>query len=107
MPKEYIERGALLERMEKRLADLRTEFGSYDHYTDGFEEGCVAVEDADAADVVEVVRCQECKHAQHIDDKEPKYICTCPDVYGYGNRGAIFCRSTHYCGYGERKEDAE
>lgn len=55
MPKEYIEREALLKRMEKRLAYLRTDFGSYGHYADGFEEGCIAVDDADAADVVEVV----------------------------------------------------
>ena len=29
---------------------LRKEFGNYDHYTDGFEEGCVAVEDAETID---------------------------------------------------------
>ena len=56
---------------------------------------------------VEVVRCRECKHAQYIDNNEPMYICTCPDVYGYGNRGSIHCRSTHYCGYGKRKDGAE
>ena len=58
--KEYIEREALLSRMEERLNSLRKEYGNYDHYTDGFEEGCIAVEDADAADVVEVVRCKDC-----------------------------------------------
>ena len=52
--KEYIERGKLLGRMEARLKQLRNDFGNYDHYTDGFDEGCVAVEDAPAADVVEV-----------------------------------------------------
>lgn len=52
--KEYIERGALLERMESRLRSLGKEYGDHDHYTDGFDEGLVAVEEAPAADVVEV-----------------------------------------------------
>jgi hypothetical protein len=47
----YIDADALLERMEVRLKQLRTEYGDHDHYTDGFDEGLVAVEDADTADV--------------------------------------------------------
>ena len=42
-----IDADALEKRMEERLNALRKEFGNYDHYTDGFEEGCVAVEDAE------------------------------------------------------------
>ena len=64
---EYIEREALIERMETRLKSLRADYGDYDHYTDGFEEGLVAVEDADTADVVEVVRCRECECLKFSD----------------------------------------
>lgn len=60
-----------------------------------------------ANNFVPVVRCQDCKHSQPISDTEPIYACCCPEVYGIGSRGAIVCHSTHYCGYGERKEDAE
>jgi hypothetical protein len=56
MMAEYIGRDELLKRMEERLNNLRKENGNYDAYTDGFEEGCVAVEDAETVDVAPVVR---------------------------------------------------
>lgn len=91
---EYIEREVLLERMEARLKSLRNEYGNYDHYTDGFEEGCVAVEDADAADVVAVVRCKDCKR------------CLRDDVWGgrwcIRGVGLIQVRPDAFCSYGER-----
>ena len=93
---EYIEREALLNRMEKRLADLRTEYGSYDHFTDGFEEGCVAVEDAEVVDVVEVVRCKDCKSGE-VDN--PDF----PEQH-YCHLGCGWNHANFYCGYGERKE---
>jgi hypothetical protein len=77
MAKEYIERDALLKRMEERLAALRREYGDYDHYTDGFEEGCVAVEDATAADVVEVVRCKDCEAWQENPWSKGEMVCKC------------------------------
>lgn len=59
--KEYIERGALEEKLNRRLEQLRKEYGNYDHYTDGFDEAVDIVEDEPAAaDVVEVVRCADC-----------------------------------------------
>lgn len=70
MAKEYIEREALLKHMEERLAALRQEYGAFDYYVDGFEEGCVAVEDAPAADVVEVVH-----------DYREGDVC----IYGFGS----------------------
>ena len=45
-----IDADALEMRMEERLNALRKEYGNYDHYTDGFDEGCVAVEDAETVD---------------------------------------------------------
>lgn len=95
MPR-YIDADALLERMEVRLKQLRTEYGDYDHYTNGFDEGLVAVEDADTADVVEVVRCKECKSLSL-------------------SGGSYWCKETgfemksyeldHFCSYGEKKHE--
>lgn len=52
MPKEYIEREALLTQLNERLNYLREENGDYDHYTDGYEEAIDKVDDFPAADVV-------------------------------------------------------
>ena len=35
---DYIERGALMDKIGERLAYLRKENGYYDHYTDGYDE---------------------------------------------------------------------
>lgn len=90
MPR-YIDADALLERMEVRLKQLRTEYGDHDHYTDGFEEGLVAVEDADTANVVEVVRCKDCVHYIAEDLHCRKHFC----IFG----------PDAYCSYGERKDE--
>lgn len=45
-----IDADALEKRMEERLKALTKECGYYDGYTCGFEEGCVAVEDAPTID---------------------------------------------------------
>ena len=50
----YIEREALEAALNKRLKFLRDAYGDYDHYTDGFEEAVVRVEEAAAADVAPV-----------------------------------------------------
>lgn len=98
---EYIEREALMDRMEARLNGLRNMFGNYDHYTDGFEEGLVAVEDAETADVVEVVRCKDCLF----------YKCDngCPlHESGYFKNGKMLPFENDFCSYGERRvEDTE
>lgn len=110
MPR-YIDADALLERMEVRLKQLRTEYGDHDHYTDGFDEGLVAVEDATTADVVEVVRCKDCIHGKPIDTivscrhyKPECIICSCEEVAG---DGAMVYFPDHYCSYGERKKETE
>lgn len=51
---DYIERGALMDKIGDRLAYLRKEYGDYDHYTDGYEECYCRVEEAQAEDVVRV-----------------------------------------------------
>lgn len=100
MAKEYIERDALLKRMEERLAALRREYGDYDHYTDGFEEGCVAVEDATAADVVEVVRCRDCKH-RGTDE------CIFHIKGEPADEELLAKLDNDFCSYGERRDSDE
>lgn len=51
---EYIERGALMDKIGERLAYLREKNGNYDPYTDGYEECYCEVEEAPAADVAPV-----------------------------------------------------
>jgi hypothetical protein len=46
-----IDADALLERMEKRLNDLTKEYGKYYAYTDGYEEGYIAVEEAPTVEI--------------------------------------------------------
>ncbi len=104
--KEYIERGALEEKLDRRLKELRKKYGYFDHYTDGFDEAVDAVSDEPAADVVEVVRCRDCKK-RYV----PAY---CALWYGqindeHGCRD-IFLRAHNddfYCAYGERKDSAD
>ena len=98
MAKEYIERDAVLKRMEERLAALRREYGDYDLYTDGVEEGCVAVEDATTADVVEVVRCGECKSWCRISNGKAG---TC--------KGKVqgVTKPDDFCSRGERRDNHE
>lgn len=55
MQNDLISRSALLEdAMAERYEFLREKNGNYDHYTDGFEDAMLYVEDAPAVDAVEV-----------------------------------------------------
>ena len=91
--KEYIERGALLDK----LKELKEEWG-FTFTADGVEEAIFAVEEEPAADVVEVVRCKDCKYYKHFK--------------GLGNwchrriRSDIeyHTKTTDFCSFGERKE---
>lgn len=82
---EYIGRDELLKRMEERLNNLRKENGNYDAYTDGFEEGCVAVEDAETVDVAPVV------HGKWI-----KITTTGTDMFGEPTEVVIACNCSVY-----------
>ena len=86
---EYINREAVKAHLNRRLEDLRAEYGDYDHYTDGYEEAVCAVEDFPATDVAEVVRCSDCayfglnnKNVPYcfnrfgLDDPEPNGFCS-------------------------------
>ena len=52
-----------------------------------------AIDAVPTADVVEVVRCKDCKHCE-LDELFINFWCEGRKV-----------SSTHYCGYGERRED--
>ena len=101
MPREYIERQKLLTHLYKRLNYLREENGSYDHYTDGYEEAVDKVEDFPTVDVVEVVRCKDCKHLT---------VRNSPTLYAYCEKTKYRFEPfqtdtrTHSCSYGERKK---
>jgi hypothetical protein len=74
---EYIEREALMSKLEKRRDYLFKENGDYDHYTNGFDEAVCRVEDAPAADVAPVVHGRWVKKGQDVYcsecDSESKY----------------------------------
>ena len=59
-------------------------------------------------DAVEVTRCKDCKSSRSLNDNERTYlveeclICTNPEATNSG-WNPVF--PTHYCFYGERRED--
>ena len=63
-----------------------------------------------SVDAVEVVRCKDCKYGENIDTKNAPYkyykpdcvVCKCEDVVG--DEPMIYLPS-HFCGYGERREE--
>lgn len=90
--KECIERVALIDKLDRRVNQLRKKHGSFDPYTDGFDEAVDIVSDAPAADVVEVVRCSQCKHITPVEGGLP--LCTLHNTAVAYN---------DFCSHGERK----
>lgn len=100
--KEYIERGAIINRLKASPLGMRDASGGF------VKSGIIdLVKRQPAADVVEVVRCKDCKHAHAVDGVEPMYACTNPEVYGIGSRGAMVCHGMEFCSYGERRGEGE
>ena len=94
---EYIERNALLERLNKRLDNLRKRCGFYDHYADGYAECVGEIVDALAADMVRVVRCKDCKWYRPYDKPVEDFDGLCL-VRGETDE-------MEYCSYGDRKDE--
>ena len=104
--KEYIDREALLKTVSERLVDLRTEYGDYDSYTDGYDECVDRIIEAHAADVIKPICCEDCKYSRELDRKsafESRFPEEC-----------VFCMEfiepmwrNDFCSRAKRKEDAE
>lgn len=88
MMAEYIDREKLLKEVEMK--------GRW-----GFSGTAIykAIKEAPAADVVEVVRCKDCKCGEKDEGENVlSYFCRYDGcAWNYGN---------HFCGYGERRNDA-
>lgn len=88
--KEYIERRALLENLERFAPE---------HLTQLLRD---LISKQPAADVVEVVRCSQCKH---YDGKACELLCEDADQYSTGH--STYMDDNDYCSYGERKDGAD
>lgn len=92
--------------LKERDAIPKAVYKRYELAVSGIRVALRCMENTPTIDAVPVVSCRDCKHATPISDTEPIYACCCPEVYGIGSRGTMVCDSTHYCSYGERKEDS-
>lgn len=94
MPKEYIEREALLEKIQKTLNATELNVGE----RVGIRQCNRIIRTQPTADVVEVVRCKECKNYPDFDvyscKRLPFHFCS-----KFGN----ITKEDDYCSYGERK----
>lgn len=64
-----------------------------------------AVAQIDAGvELAPVVRCKDCKYAELFPYLN-RMFCKCPDIHRFG-LGSYEVSENHFCGYGERKEDA-
>ena len=90
--KEYIERGALVEKM------FPIGMPNNGKYPINAKAVRTAIEQVPAADVVEVVRCKDCNHfsREMIGDS---LECVCKLSVGM-----VHVSPDSYCSYGERKE---
>ena len=94
-----IDADALESYFEKRLTNQPELFGWL----------FARIADTPTVDMVEVVRCKDCKHQRERNQHEKEYliegvlICIHPEV-SEDCWAAVF--PTHFCSYGERKNDA-
>lgn len=68
-----IDADALLERMEERLNDLTKEYGNRYAYTDGYEEGYIAVEEAPTVEEQGLLLRLPCKVEDTLYIIEPSF----------------------------------
>lgn len=87
---EYIEREALIDYLEKRLADRPPLFGWL----------CARIASIPSANVVEVVRCKDCQHhhwEQELCHGKTVHICSVLNAEVFKD---------FYCYHGKRKEQS-
>lgn len=58
-----------------------------------------------AADVASVVRCKDCAYTREKDEYESVYLCDEYVICTHSEDGWRPVWPTHFCGYGERKEN--
>lgn len=58
-----------------------------------------------AADVAPVVRCKDCAYTREKDEYESVYLCDECVICTHSEGGWQPVWPTHFCGYGERKEN--
>ena len=97
MAKEYIEREALLTRLQKVVVTgdvlgMGIQIGT--------DNAISCIEEAPAADVVEVVRCKDCKHATFYSCKNDACYKAILCEYQIGPEDENF-----FCSYGERRTE--
>lgn len=109
MENDLISRSALLEgAMAERYEFLREKNGNYDHYTDGFEDAMLYVEDAPAVDAVsrsvfEQVQWERDVAMQQLKDHDIPFGGTAPDVVKV--LLCAFCAKFDTSGYDNSNED--
>ncbi len=110
--KEYIERGALIESLQKIESELEYADGkdgylfAYGTLT-GVRKSIIHTKSAPAADVVEVVRCKDCKHRETHECPMVFYETIYFDDEGYVESETLIHDNTEdnsFCSCGERKE---
>lgn len=108
MPKEYIEREALL----KDISETVIFSGKTDQISvevRAANKVITRIKEAPATDVVEVVRCKDCKWAMSLTETEEKIYTNdcimCSQLHPDGERIAML--RNNFCNYGERNDDAE
>ncbi len=99
----YIDKDALLNKMQERHDDLARDYGDYDNYVMGFSDAIELLENAPAADV------QEVKYGKWIHYGEYVQCSNCEHVtedYCFDSEGRIIL--LHYCsncGYKMQEEE--
>jgi hypothetical protein len=83
---------SVLQLVEKATIEEVTLFQE-ELYEKGFADGRKAAMD-------ELVRCKDCKHGELDDSERDNY-------YHCRHHGCDWNDGEHFCGYGERKDDAE
>lgn len=104
---KYIDREALLAELQEEI-DFETPMYTEEqnkYFTMGLRCAYRDVKSQPIGDVIEVVRCKDCKHCYHrtIPNNE-RYEC---EYYGCSDEVVDYVEPTHYCSYGERREDNE
>lgn len=104
MPKEYIEREALLEEFSLIVNDCLNEDSARG---DAIAAAFLRMMNSQimtypAADAVKVVRCEKCKFGEY-DEEENKILCIRIKNIGDGEL-YVYNEPHDYCSYGERKE---